>query len=218
MSLELGFDPGQLLRLKPLQNAGIALGILVVIAIGYWHFFLKDHQVTIERLDAEIIQQEETIRSRQTMLRQLPALRKELAELKKLEAEAARKLPARKDIPALLTDISNAGHEQGLTFVLFAPKAELLADIHAEVPVEMQLQGSFHETALFMQTIARMPRIVTINDTLMTPDKNGVLLTTTKATTYRFLDAEELAEQAQKKAKNAKGAKPADKKQDKQNP
>ncbi|MBF0339709.1 MAG: type 4a pilus biogenesis protein PilO [Magnetococcales bacterium] len=211
MAMELGFDPGALLRLKALHKAGIVLGILGAIAAGYWQFFFKDLQESIDTLNREVAQQEETIHSRQMMLKQLPALRKELAELKLQEAEAARKLPSKKEIPALLTDISNAGHEQGLTFLLFAPKPELPADIHAEVPVEMQIQGAWHETALFMQAIARMPRIVTINDILMTPDKQGALLTTAKATTYRFLDADELAASAQKKAKAKAAAKPADK-------
>ncbi|MBF0212081.1 MAG: type 4a pilus biogenesis protein PilO [Magnetococcales bacterium] len=218
--MELGFDPGRLLRLKPLQKTGIAAGILVVIAAGYWQLFFRELQTTIETLDGEIAKLEEGIQSRQSMLRKLPEMRKELAALKLQEAEAVRKLPSRKEIPALLTDISNAGHEQGLTFLLFAPKAELLSDIHAEVPVEMQLQGNFHETALFMQTIARMPRIVTIHDIVMAPDKTGPLLTTAKATTYRFLDADEMAAQAQKKLKNAKaGNKGADKnKKDDLNP
>ncbi len=191
--MELGFDPSTVLRLKLIQKVGIGFGILVLIAVAYWHFIFKDLQLTMEKLDSVIAQNESAIASKKIQLKKLPILRKELAALKILEADAARKLPSKKEIPALLTDISTAGHEQGLTFLLFAPKAEMPATIHAEVPVELKIQGLYHDTAQFMQTVARMPRIVTMSDIEMTPDKNGILQTTVKATTYRFLDADEIA-------------------------
>ncbi|MEO5333917.1 MAG: type 4a pilus biogenesis protein PilO [Magnetococcus sp. YQC-5] len=205
--MELGFDPSVLLRLKPVQKMAIIFGILVTIAAGYWYFFFNALQTQIDALDTEIAKLDESIQSKQNMLNKLPIYRKELEDLKLQEAEAARKLPSKKEIPALLTDISNAGHEQRLTFLLFAPKPELPADIHAEVPVEIQVQGPYHETALFMQSVAHMPRIVTISDIQMAPDKNANLQSTLRATTYRFLDSEELAEQAKKAA--AKKPKPA---------
>lgn len=203
--MELGFDPTSLLRLKPIQKMGVAFGILLIIALGYWQFFFKNLQASIETLNTDIAKQTENIKNKKIQLTQLPKLRQELAELNILEAQAARKLPSKKEIPALLTDISNAGHEQGLTFLLFAPKSELPAEIHTEVPVELKIQGPYHETALFMQTIASMPRIVTISNLQMTPDKNGVLQTLAQATTYRFLDADEMAAQEKKN----KAAKPA---------
>ncbi|MBF0429392.1 MAG: type 4a pilus biogenesis protein PilO, partial [Magnetococcales bacterium] len=101
-----------------------------------------------------------------------------------------------------------AGHEEGLTFLLFAPKPEVPSTIHAEVPVELKIQGSYHETALFMQAVARMARIVTFSDIQMAPDKQN-LLVAAKATTYRFLDDAELAEQEQKKSKTKKATQPA---------
>ncbi|MBF0127084.1 MAG: type 4a pilus biogenesis protein PilO [Magnetococcales bacterium] len=208
--MELGFDPSALLRLPPLKKAAIALLLLLVIAAGYWQLFFKSQQIIMDKLAGEITTLEEEIQSKQSMLKKLPALRQELEALKLQEAEAARKLPSKKEIPSLLTDISNAGHEQGLLFLLFAPKPEMPAEIHTEVPVELQIQGGYHETAQFMQIVARMPRIVTITDIQITPGKNGMLQTSAKATTYRFMDAEELAVQA-KKASEAKAKKGEDK-------
>ncbi|MBF0428568.1 MAG: type 4a pilus biogenesis protein PilO, partial [Magnetococcales bacterium] len=102
--MELGFDPGLLLRFKPIQKIGIAFAIILAIAGIYWQFFFKDQQTVMDSLDTEIAQQKENINTKQNMLKQLPKLRKELAELKILEAEAAQKLPSQKDIPNLLTD------------------------------------------------------------------------------------------------------------------
>ncbi|MBF0294119.1 MAG: type 4a pilus biogenesis protein PilO [Magnetococcales bacterium] len=207
--MELGFDPGILLRFSPLKKIGIGIVVLLMIAACYWHFLFKDQQKVMDGLQDKITKLEEEIQFKKSQLKKLPVLRQELEELKLLEAEAARKLPSRKEIPTLLTDISNAGHEQGLTFLLFAPKPEMPADIHAEVPVDLQFLGSYLETAHFLQTVARMPRIVTITDLLIAPGKNDTLQTQAKAVTYRFLDAEELEAQARKaseaKAKKSEG-------------
>ncbi|MBF0446212.1 MAG: type 4a pilus biogenesis protein PilO [Magnetococcales bacterium] len=130
---------------------------------------------------------ENSIASKKRMLLQLPRLRKELIALKKREEKAARKLPSKKEIPALLTDISNAGHEQGLEFTLFAPKPELPVNVYAKVPVEIKVRGPYHETLLFMNQVARLSRIVTFSNINMKP-KGDILHTQAWVTTYRFLD------------------------------
>jgi type IV pilus assembly protein PilO len=199
--MELGFDPADLLRFSLLKKMAISLLILLMIAAGYWHFSLGLQLEVIETNNSVIAKQIEDISLKQRMLLRLPKLRKELALLKEKEAKAARKLPSKKEIPALLTDISNAGHEQGLEFTLFAPKPELPMDVYAKVPVEVRVRGPFHETLLFMNKVAQLSRIVTFSDLEMMP-KKSILHTKAWVMTYRFLD---LDERPQKKERKAKG-------------
>ena len=188
--MELGFDPLVILRLKTIQKMGVGLGILIVIGAGYWYFLLKDRLVELDTLQAKVQQQEKDIAFKKRMLTRLPQLREELAKLKIEEEKATQKLPSQKEIPTLLTDISNAGHEQGLEFLLFAPEAEIPRDLYAEVPVGMEVRGSFHATVLFMDQVAQLSRIVTFADMSLEPVEKepGVLVTKARATTYRFLE------------------------------
>ncbi|MBF0193903.1 MAG: type 4a pilus biogenesis protein PilO [Magnetococcales bacterium] len=185
--MELGFDPADILRLPLFKKIGIGLLILLILAAGYWHFSLRDQLQRVDANAAAITALENSIASKKRMLLALPRLRKELIALKKREAKAARKLPSKKEIPALLTDISNAGHEQGLEFTLFAPKPELPMDVYAKVPVEVKVRGPYHETLLFMNQVARLSRIVTFSNIKMKP-KGKILNTQAWVTTYRFLD------------------------------
>ncbi|HAT49742.1 MAG: type 4a pilus biogenesis protein PilO [Nitrospirae bacterium] len=190
--MDLGFDPIELLRLPVKKKAAIIVGIIVVLAGGYWYFLLQDVLDKIDAADVKLKEQQEKIDSKRVMLANLPKLRKELEALKILEAKAAKNLPSKQEIPALLTDISEAGHEQGLEFILFAPKKELAVEIHAEVPVEITILGSFQSTVIFMDHVTRMSRIATFTNLTMTPDpKNELLKTTARLTTYRFLDTDE---------------------------
>ncbi len=187
--MELGFDPLIILRLKPIQKIGVALGILLLLTAGYGYFFLQDRLNTMDKLHADIHMQEEQMASKRRLLAKLPQMREELDKLKKEEEKLAQKLPSEKEIPTLLTDISNAGHEQGLEFLLFAPGPDIARALYAEVPVSLEMRGSFHATALFMDQVAKMSRIVTFADMTMEPpkDRPGVLITKARATTYRFL-------------------------------
>lgn len=187
--MDLGFDPIAILRMPAQKKLAIVAGIIAVLVAGYWYFFLQDVLDAIEAVDKKIVEQEEKINSKKAMLASLPKLREELAELKKQEEKAARNLPSKQEIPALLTNISEAGHEEGLEFVLFAPKQELPVAIHAEVPVDVNVRGSFHAIVVFMDKVTRMNRIATFSNITMTPDlKNETMTTVARLTTYRFLE------------------------------
>ncbi|MHB1094476.1 type IV pilus inner membrane component PilO, partial [Sulfuriferula sp.] len=102
----------------------------------------------------------------------------------------------------LLTDINQAGLGRGLQFELFKPGTEKIGDFYAELPINVRLTGTYHDLGAFASDIAQLPRIVTLHDIEISPDKNGVLTMNAVVKTYRYLDADEIA--AQKK--NAKGA------------
>ncbi|MEO5363551.1 MAG: type 4a pilus biogenesis protein PilO [Magnetococcus sp. DMHC-8] len=197
--MELGFDPLVVLRLKPIQKIGVGCGLLLLISAAYAYLFLQDRLAEMDKLQANLKQQEEQLASKRRLLAKLPQMREELAKLKEEEAKLAQKLPSEKEIPTLLTDISNAGHEQGLEFVLFAPGPEIPRELYAEVPVGVEVRGSFHATALFMDRVARLPRIVTFADMTMeqVKERREILVTKARATTYRFLTQQAVEQKEQ---------------------
>src|SRR5262249_4927730 len=59
---------------------------------------------------------------------------------------AEARLPEERELAALLADVAASARAAGLELILLRPKAERLADDHAEVPLEMQVRGTFHAT------------------------------------------------------------------------
>jgi type IV pilus assembly protein PilO len=101
-------------------------------------------------------------------------------------------LPESAEIPSLLAGISQAGKDAGLEFFLFQPKAEVRKEFFAEIPVDINVSGSYHQVALFFEKVSKLPRVVNIRDIKMTPqskEKSGVLTTNCQAVTYKFIDA-----------------------------
>jgi type IV pilus assembly protein PilO len=116
-------------------------------------------------------------------------------EIKNLEAElkvALRQLPNSKELPGLLTDITTLGKKAGLEFKSFRPKGEVQRGFYAEVPIDIEFTGGYHEIATFFDRIAKLDRIVNVGDLRMAVGDEDVNDTTLKvsgqATTFRFLE------------------------------
>jgi type IV pilus assembly protein PilO len=138
----------------------------------------------------------------QGMEKKLATAKINAAELEKFQAKmqdaeaqfkiAMRALPEKEEIPSLLTNISKSGHEIGLEFLLFEPKAESKKDFYAEIPVVMNLRGDYHNLATFFDKVARLSRIVNINNITINRTKEGKdardLSTSCTAVTYKFVE------------------------------
>jgi type IV pilus assembly protein PilO len=109
-------------------------------------------------------------------------------------------------VEALLVDISQTGLASGIEFQLFKPEAERQIDFYAELPIKMNMIGTYHEFGRFVSGIAALPRIVTLHNISIGTGKDGELTMDLEAKTYRYLDEAEIAA-ARKQKKQAKGKK-----------
>ena len=106
----------------------------------------------------------------------------------------------------MLANVSQSGKDAGLEFLLFQPKPEVLKDFYAEIPVSIQVTGSYHQVAIFFDKVSKLSRIVNIKDIDMAPAKEEETLTTAcTAVTYKFLDQPHQAEKDAKGNKKKKG-------------
>jgi type IV pilus assembly protein PilO len=127
----------------------------------------------------------------------------QLAEIEQSFGALLKQLPNKAEMDALLTDINQAGLGRGLQFELFKPATqERMADFYAELPINVKITGNYHDMGAFASDVAQLPRIVTLNDVVVSNEK-GVLAMEAVAKTFRYLDEEEIAAQ-RKAAKDAK--------------
>jgi type IV pilus assembly protein PilO len=140
-----------------------------------------------------------------------PAFEAELSELNIQLKKALRELPEDREIPGLLSDIDGYARKAGLEVRKFRPLNEIMREYYAEVPVEIVMDGSYHEVGVFFDRVSKMNRIVSVADVLLSdPKATGSSTTLTvsgKVVTYRFLTDEEIKrnkEAAEKDKKNKK--------------
>lgn len=138
----------------------------------------------------------------------LDAYRNQLVEIERSFGALLKQLPNAAEMESLLVDINQAGLGRGLQFELFKPGSEVVKDFYAELPITVNLSGSYHDFGSFAGDIAKLPRIVTLNDITVTQGKAGeVFSLATTAKTFRYLDEEEMAARKKQEKDKARGAK-----------
>jgi type IV pilus assembly protein PilO len=142
----------------------------------------------------------------------LAVYKQQLKDLQRSFGALLRQLPGKTEVPNLLVDISQTALAAGLQQKLFQPGPEQDKDFYAELPIKMELTGSYHQFGEFVSGIAALPRIVTLHDIQIKPTasngKSGAggyddLTLTLTAKTYRYLDPDEMAAVQQTKKKFA---------------
>lgn len=173
--------------------AAIVLLCIAVAGAGYW-FVIKKQIEDLDRAKKEEPQLRQTFETKQRKVANLDAYREQLAEMEKRFGAMLLKLPSKSEVANLLSDISQTRVETGLDEELFRPKGEIKRDFYAELPNDLQVTGSYHEFGNFASEIAKLGRIVTLHKVNITPTGPGQLRMSVVATTYRYLDEEELTQ------------------------
>lgn len=196
------------INLKDLANAPMGakaaiLGVLFVALVfaGYW-FVWSGQLDTLNTAKQEEMSLRDTYLSKKRQAVNLDLYKQQLKDIERSFGALLKQLPNKSEMDALLTDINQAGLGRGLQFELFKPGAETVTDFYAALPISVRVTGSYHDVGAFASDIALLPRIVTLHDVDITPDKDGGLAMNATIKTYRYLDDNEL--EAQKK--DAKGA------------
>ncbi len=180
--------------LEPLQRWMI-LGLLALSLAAIGYLLHGGNADRIDALTTEIGDMKQSVEKAQAVAAQRDGLRAQLAALDGALRVAMKLLPETREIPELLTQISQLGLNAGLEFRLFKPEAEKRADFYAEVPVSLAILGKFHDVARFFDHLAKLSRIVNVTDIKITVPKgnetDATLSTNCLLTTFRFLEPRE---------------------------
>lgn len=185
----------------------------VIVSIGLIYVFVwQDRMPDLQQREDQEQQLRNEFRAKHSKAVNLAVYKQQLSDIEKSFGALLRQLPSKTEVPNLLVDISQTGLAAALEEKLFQPGQEVKKDFYAELPIHIQLTGSYHEFGAFVSGIAALPRIVTLHDIQITPltkDKNAAydqLQLDLTAKTYRYLDDDEVAaaEAEKRKADQAK--------------
>jgi Tfp pilus assembly protein PilO len=95
---------------------------------------------------------------------QLPQFRAQVTQLERRLDELKSILPDQKDAQDILRRVHTLATQSNLAIRSFNPKTSTKKQLHEEWPIEMQLEGSYHDLGYFFDRIARFPRIINIGD------------------------------------------------------
>jgi type IV pilus assembly protein PilO len=188
------------------QKIGALVGIVLAVAVLDWQYWYGPNQADLADVNAQVAQKRADLDMRRSKTNARGEFERELRDLNAELKRAEARLPDQREIADLLSSVAASGRSAGLEIVLFRQKPEVYHDFYAGVPVEMQMRGTYHDIALFLDRVKRLDRIVNISDINMKkPRIEGdrmVLDAACTATTFRFLDEAERARILEEKKKD----------------
>jgi len=170
------------------------LAVFVVISAAgagaFYYFFEQPRQAAMATRQAELT----TIRGRITVglatARQLPEFRAQVDELTARLDSLKAILPDEKDVADLLRRIQTMAAQSDLTIRGFRPQAINTRTLHAEWPIGLELEGSYHNLGLFLDRVSKFPRIINVSGLVIEGQDRGTatLRVSCTATTFVLLD------------------------------
>jgi len=166
-------------------SCGVLLAVAIVVA-GYF-FVVKD----LSMLEDKAVKKEQQLRSsfkiKAFQAANLDSYREQMIEMETSFGALVAQLPSDTEVPGLLEDIDEKGSESGLLISSITLRPEKAAEYYVELPISIQVSGTYHDLGSFVSGIASMPRIVTLHDYSVKKGNSSALLDMTiLAKTYRY--------------------------------
>lgn len=150
------------------------------------HFIIKDKHDAVEREMSRETDLKSQFENKAFRVANLDALRRQMADVEERFSEILNQLPTDKEIPGLLEDISDIGRQAGLQIESIALQPESTSQFYIELPINIQVSGTYHQMGEFVSGVAAIERIVTLHDYSIRAAANDQLSMTINAKTYRY--------------------------------
>ena len=184
-----------------------AFVVVAILAYGAFYYYYEQpvqaefaiRQAQLDGLRADIKKGNETAK-------QLPAFEAEVNDLQTRLENLKAVLPEEKDAADLLRRMQTVAAQSSLVIKSFKPSPVVTKTLHAEWPIQLELEGSYHNLATFFDRVGKFTRIVNITGVDVKGnnrpgDTNVTISASCVATTFVMLDTPA--------AGKPKGAKPA---------
>ena len=195
-------------QLTLVQKILIVVSTLFFIGGASWYFLFSPKFAELSKLRTNIAGLEQTIVQYRILAARLPHLEEELAKRQKEFILARMLLPEdAQALERLLASFEKVGKEKGVEFLFFQPGPEEKHDFYATRRVSLRLQGGFHNLVQYFDSLARLDRLVSLENLRLTPvrkkeaQKRSFLKADSSILVYRALTPEEIQEMAKQKTK-----------------
>ena len=161
------------------------------IGLFYWYYErdarieMAARQQQLDVLRADVAKGRATAQKLSEFTAQVTDLQGRLESLRAV-------LPEEKDAADLLRRMQTVAAQSNLTIRSFRPQPVVTRQLHAEWPIALELDGTYHNLALFFDRVGKFTRIVNISDLTIKgkdrPTPQSTVTATCVATTFVLLD------------------------------
>ena len=147
---------------------GVGVGVAVVLfGLAWWRLYGPMKQ-QIQGQDAKLAELQGKIQEGRAAKQRLPQFREEVRRLELELDKLLRILPARLNTEDLLRRLRALAEQGDLEILRITPGNLTDQDFYSEWPIQISLEGTYHNLALFFDRIGRFSRIINVDDLVVT--------------------------------------------------
>lgn len=143
-------------------GALLGLGVSAGVVFGVYYLVIQEQYRQLEVKGRKLADLQQKITEGRAAKQKLPQFREEVRRLEIELEKLLRILPARRNTPELLRRIRALTEQGGFDLLRFAPGNFQDREFYSEWPIQVRLQGSYHNLALFFDRVGRFSRIINI--------------------------------------------------------
>ena len=166
------------------------IAFAVVLAVGYF-YVIADLRKELAAAEVKEIQLKSEFEKKAFKAAKLEPLKKQMAEMEESFGILRGQLPADTEVPGLLEDMTEKAIDNGLEISSIKLQPERAQEFYIELPIAIEVEGTYHDLAAFVSGIASLPRIVTLHDYKIKSSKDlASQQMSITAKTYRYKEVE----------------------------
>lgn len=166
----------------------VAVFVAILVAVGGYYGLISSKLPILDSAQVKEDELKQTFAAKYRIAVNLNAYEEQLARIEADFSSMLKSLPTSNETPGLIDDITFVGTTAGLTFKLINWQQEIPKEFYTELPIQMEVSGTYHEFGQFVSNIAGLPRIVTLHNFDISQER-GELTFQLQAKTYRTAGA-----------------------------
>ena len=172
------------------------IGAFVVLAVGgcgaFYYYIEMPARADMTTRQTQLVALRADITKGLGTAKKLPEFRAQVAGLESRLDNLKAVLPEEKDASDLLRRMQTEAARSSLEIKSFKPSPTITKQLHAEWPINLELEGTYHNLAMFFDRVGKFTRIVNITGLDVRardrPDSFATVTATCVATTFVLLD------------------------------
>jgi type IV pilus assembly protein PilO len=162
--------------------------LTTAILIGGYIMMLEPMKLKLEREVKQETQLKRDFENKAFQVANLEEYKAQMVEMEQSFESILKQLPRDTEVPGLIDDISLAAINNGLDLKVISPQNQISTEFYNELPIEIEVEGDYHELGAYVSSVASLPRIVTLHDFSITKKgkDNDALSLKILAKTYRY--------------------------------
>ncbi len=179
-----------LTRLPLAGQLGVAFLVAALICGGFYFYYYAGALEEQEKKEQQLAELQKQIRALEATANRLPEFQREVQALEARLETLKRILPPQKEMPDLMRRVQYLAAQSSLAIAKFNPAPTAQRDFYVEVPVNLDVVGTYHNLGHFFDRISRMSRLVNIGDVKIKAQSkqviNNTIAVSVVATTYVY--------------------------------